>query len=79
MKMAWLALNGSEEGEKVLHLQLLPGTGWKPYTQFPHLKKPDHFLRDGFGNQVMLSKGYATMQHLLKLGWTIEKSSDCKF
>jgi hypothetical protein len=67
MKMTWH--NG------VLHLQVLPGQRWQPYTSYPHLKAEDHFLPklDGSGFEIAGSQGYATMQKLLKQGWTLVK------
>jgi hypothetical protein len=74
--MRWMSETGSDECEKILYLQTLPGQPFKPYTDFPHLKAEDHFLPkvDGSGFEIAGSKGYATMQKLLKTGWKLVKS-----
>ena len=61
-KMAWLEAVGEER--KILHIKSDSGV-WLPYTVFPLLKRPDCTLPDA-------SKGYPTMQALLRQGWTIE-------
>ena len=56
---------GTEGSEKILYINT--GTGWKPYTHpsFGKLRVPDYEIAGG-------SKGYATMQKLLKLGFKME-------
>ena len=46
-------------------LQINDGSGWVPYVQH-HLSVPDYPIERG-------SKGYATMQKLLKLGYVYEQ------
>jgi hypothetical protein len=59
--MKWQSVGLSGE-EKVLHL-LPPGaTSWLPYTSLPQYARPDYGVHRG-------SKGFATMQSLLKQGW----------
>lgn len=48
----------------IARLEFNDGSGWKDYTQHP-LKAPDYAIHNG-------SPGYATMQKLLKLGYTYE-------
>jgi hypothetical protein len=64
--MCWLSQ--SEEGEKILYLQLSPNEAWKPYTTFRQFAVPDYPIPGG-------SKGWATYQKLLKAGWTLVHSS----
>jgi len=59
--MCWKA-SASTYGELVLHLYV--DGNWKPYTQCPNYAIADYTVPKG-------SKGYATMQRLLKLGWKI--------
>jgi hypothetical protein len=47
-------------------LQYNSGEGWKDYTQHP-LSKPDW---------AFSTKGYATMQLLLRMGYVFEKFSE---
>jgi hypothetical protein len=63
-KMAWLDAAG--EDRKILHIKSDSGV-WLPYTAFPLLKRPDNTMPGA-------SKGYATMQALLRQGWTLEQS-----
>ena len=63
-KMAWLEV--PEEERKILYLKADSGA-WLPYTAFPLLKRPDCTLPGA-------SKGYSTMQALLRQGWTIEST-----
>lgn len=60
--MCWL-YTSSEVKNRILHLRLNTTDKWRPYNTFP-FAVPDY--RDIGG-----SKGFATMQHLLKNGWTI--------
>jgi hypothetical protein len=59
--------NGTNNG--TLHVMDETGT-WKPYQNVVprHLQKEDVKMKSQF---LPLSKGYATMQNLLKLGWTL--------
>lgn len=68
-KMAWLAA-GAGDGEKILHI-LIDGV-WKPYSQCPGLRSPDYFMPLNHG---ALSKGFATMQSLLRQGYELVPSS----
>jgi hypothetical protein len=83
MQMRWMSENGSDDCEKILYLQVFPGQPFKPYTEFPLLIQPDHIvpkiedLLEGARQPEMQSigsKGYATMQQLLKTGWKLVKS-----
>ena len=62
--LAWLPV-GDENSEKILHLKPVGATKFTVCTQHPMLSKPDYQVPSG-------SKGYATMQHLLKCGWKFE-------
>lgn len=66
----------SDECDKILYLQVFSGQPFKPYTDFPHLVELDHFLpkHNGSGFEIAGSRGYATMQKLLKSGWKLVKS-----
>lgn len=65
-QMAWLEPLGCDR--KILHLKTDDGQ-WLPYTSFPALCKPDYVIPHG-------SKGYATMQHLLRLKWQLVPSEE---
>lgn len=61
--MAWIHRNGLTQ----LYINLFTNgkwSGWKPYTSFPQLAKPDYAIPGG-------SKGYQTYQILLKAGFTL--------
>jgi hypothetical protein len=60
-EMRWLS--ESENGTKVLYLREKSYEPWKHYYLFQHLCIPDYQIPGG-------SKGYATMQKLLKAGWS---------
>lgn len=62
--MAWRSLSGSEDEEKILHIK--EGEKWVPYFRSCY-KVPDYKVPGG-------SKGYATMQALLKQGWVFESA-----
>lgn len=65
--MCWLSsCNG--DGEKVLHLQTAPNQPWRPYTTFPQYAVPDYAIPGG-------SKGWATYQKLMKVGWILVSSA----
>ncbi len=66
-RMCWLSKSGESE-EKILHLQTAANEPWRPYTAFSQFAEPDYRIPGG-------SKGYATYQKLLKLGWTIVSSA----
>lgn len=66
-QMAWLEAHEGAD-RKILHLRNDNGQ-WKPYTAFPTLCKPDITLPGA-------SKGYPTMQHLLKSGWTLVSTTE---
>lgn len=61
-QMCWMGRPGER---RILHLRLKPEDVWLPYNHanFDRLRKPDHPIPNG-------SPGYATMQSLLKAGWT---------
>ncbi len=63
MQMCWKA-EFCGTGEKILHIRLNPFDPWKPYKAFPTLAVPDYKIPNG-------SKGFATMQTLLKKGFSI--------
>lgn len=65
-QMAWLEPMGSDC--KILHIRADDGQ-WLPYTSFTALRKPDYDIPSG-------SKGYATMQHLLRLKWQLVSSEE---
>ncbi|EKQ70293.1 hypothetical protein OsccyDRAFT_0571 [Leptolyngbyaceae cyanobacterium JSC-12] len=60
-EMCWLDPSGGN-GTKILHLRTDAVEGWKPYTSFRQFSVSDHPVPNG-------SKGFATMQALLKQGW----------
>lgn len=62
-QMCWL-YTSSNISNRILHLRFNATDKWKPYTTFPNVSVPDY-------KDVGGSKGFATMQHLLKQGWTI--------
>ncbi len=62
--MAWLPL-GAGEDTRILHLKPAGESYYRPYTAYKHLAKPDYKVEGG-------SRGYATMQALLKQGWELE-------
>jgi hypothetical protein len=66
-QMCWLPLLGND-GEKILHLRTYPHHPWKPYTACPEYAVPDYKIRGG-------SKGWATYQKLMSLGWALVPSS----
>lgn len=68
-QMCWMASSGSNNQTKILHLRLTPQEPWKPYTSFPQLSVTDYSVPRG-------SKGYSTMQRLLKAGWKLMPSPD---
>ena len=62
-QMCWLSQLGGRE-EKILHLRTSPNQPWQPYTAFSTYAVPDYNIPGG-------SKGWATYQKLLKVGWTL--------
>lgn len=64
--MTWLEPPGGDR--KILHLKADSGA-WLPYYSFPALRQPDSSRQDE-------SKGYRTMQHLLRSGWSLVPSSE---
>lgn len=66
-QMCWLSGLGID-GEKILYLRLSPNQPWKPYTAFSNYYVPDYDIPKG-------SKGWATYQKLIKLGWTLIPSA----
>ena len=63
-EMAWLEVQGGDQ--KILHLRADTGV-WVPYYRCPEYCRPDITLPGA-------SKGYVTMQALLKAGWTLVSS-----
>ena len=73
-QMIWMPKAGANtDSEKILHLRISPAVPWKPYTSFPELKKSDYQFLSGFfcGNSPQHSKGFSTMQSLLRDGWEL--------
>jgi hypothetical protein len=65
-QMAWLEVR--EGDQKILHLRADTGR-WVPYYSCPQYCRPDVRLPGA-------SKGYPTMQALLKAGWTLVGSEE---
>lgn len=65
-EMQWRSLSGTDKDEKILFINDSK-FGWVPYYK-SSLKVPDYNIPGG-------SKGYSTMQRLLKLGYTIIPSN----
>lgn len=61
-EMCWKSK--SENDTKVLHLRASSLEPWLPYTSHPKLMVPDYKVNGG-------SRGYATMQKLLKANWNL--------
>lgn len=59
MEMCWM---GPEDQAKILHLRI--NGEWKPYHSCGSLAVADYEISGG-------SRGYATMQSLLKKGWKL--------
>ena len=66
-QMCWLSRFGESE-EKILHLRTAPDEAWRPYTAFPQYSVPDYRIPGG-------SKGWATYQKLMKVGWVLIPSA----
>lgn len=64
--MAWLPV-GSGDDTKILHLKPAGENSYRPYTAYKSYAQPDYKVQGG-------SRGYATMQALLKSGWEFESS-----
>lgn len=62
-QMCWMG-----EGSKILHLRESVTAPWRPYTAFAQHRKPDLQIQGA-------SKGYTTMQFLLKAGWSYASPS----
>jgi hypothetical protein len=62
-QLCWLPKFGGD-GQLVLHLRKEHHHAWKPYTHFPEFTVPDYPIPKG-------TKGWATSQRLLQLGWAI--------
>jgi hypothetical protein len=62
-QMCWLPQLG-KDGEKILHLRMMPHEAWRPYTAFGQYAVPDYDIPRG-------SKGFATYQKLFKQGWEL--------
>lgn len=67
-KMAWLS--ATEGGEKVLHVW--HQGRWMNYARTPHA------LPDARLEGIRVSKGYRTMQSLLKQGWFLVPTVDAE-
>jgi hypothetical protein len=64
-QLCWLpsyGMNGSTNGQLVLHLRLDAYQPWKPYTAYSGLCVADYRIPGG-------SKGWATSQKLIQAGW----------
>lgn len=61
-QMTWLDSSGHQF--KILYLRASEAHPWQPYTAFPHLRQPDLQIKGA-------SKGYTTMQYLLKRNWQL--------
>jgi hypothetical protein len=66
-QMCWLSSFGTN-GQKILHLRTSPNERWQPYTVFSQYSVPDYVIPGG-------SKGWATYQKLMQLGWVLVPSS----
>jgi hypothetical protein len=66
-QMAWLKTHDTADN-KVLHLKADDGK-FHPYYAFSHLRQPDSTLPGA-------SRGYPTMQHLMRSGWTLVPSEE---
>ncbi len=67
--LAW-KLPASTAQFKELYVMLPGATAWQHYASLPPtLKRPDAFLTATEDWKAVSSKGFATMQHLLKLGF----------
>lgn len=72
-RMKWMSENTGED--KILYLKVSNLDVWKPYYVFRFLKQPEHIIPALEGQKEMkTSRGYSTMQYLLKKGWVLEKS-----
>lgn len=79
-QMQWRCPNLSDEGHrtsdqtKVLHFRYDESDRWKLYTEHP-LRVSDHIMGPAGqgigGNTIVGSRGYATMQKLLKCGYEL--------
>lgn len=68
MEMAWRAFDGSDNHAKELYFRSSPVEHWQHYTKSPH-NQPDLTLPGA-------SKGFTTMQKLLKLGYKFVPSNE---
>lgn len=65
-QMCWLGID--ENSPKQLYLRKYPTSPWRSYRACPEYV-PDYLIQGG-------SKGYATMQVLLKQGWQLVSSQE---
>lgn len=69
-QMCWLSVDGPNT-DKILHLRTHPSQPWQPYTAFREHAAPDYKVPNG-------SKGWATYQKLLRLGWSLVASAEAE-
>lgn len=69
-QMCWLSQLGTG-GEKILHIRTHPNQPWQPYTTRRELAVPDYDIPNG-------SRGWATYQKLLRMGWTLIPSAEAQ-
>ena len=69
-QLCWIPKFGSN-GKLALHLRLEPYHPWKPHTAFPGLCVPDYPILSG-------SRGWATCQKLLSVGWVIIPTNEAR-
>lgn len=62
-QMCWLQ-DRHNRGHIVLHLREYHYQPWKRYTSYTQYSVPDYKIAGG-------SKGWATYQHLRKIGWNL--------
>lgn len=76
-QMCWLSGNSLDyDGEKILYVRLSNQDTWKPYYQFQNLVVPDYQITGlRHGN---CSKGFATMQKLLRLGFSFVPTAEAE-
>jgi len=66
--MCWMFVPSLSQTQRVLHIRHKADEPWQPYTDFPHLVKPNP---DNLGNP-----GWTTYQSLRALNYTLLKGND---